>query len=232
MAHDEAAREVIEADVLAALEGCSPEGFNRGPIVRKHVAAGIPQSTVYRIIKDVLESGSPAKHIAKKVMEAEAAAEASRKRDEKAKAKAAAKAAKEAPPPPPPPPPAAESAAVIGEIIAPPMRWERVVASGAIPFAIKITKCIDAIEDILESAQYQEGDKKGKVRLPKLTLTALREYRGFLDTAMKWQEKQADLDRLHAFHEILLGEVAQESPACAERIAARLEAVYAARGGA
>ena len=74
-------------------------------------------------------------------------------------------------------------------------------------------------------------DPEGRVRNGGLLIKASEHLRRSLETACRISEALRQIDRIDEFHAALMGEIAAESPALAERVVLRL-AQLTARFGA
>lgn len=194
-------RKELEAVLRAEVDRCGVGGVDKSKIVQPFLGRGPARSGLYRWVDAYLSSSEPRTRLRAKAR------------------KAASKRAKREPTP------AAASAAVavkIAEMVEP-IRIERVAGGGAVPFVDELTTCIAVVKDVLAHARHEDG----KLKLPKMTLAAVREMRGLLVVAARWQEAQAEQEKLELFHQAVFDVVAQEDPRVAERILVRLRQLNA-----
>jgi hypothetical protein len=195
----------VEAAVMAEIEASGMEAFNRDGIMRAFKGKGASPATLYRWVSDTLKSGMPAEHFSKRIRAAEA---------EKAKAEAKAAGLPEPPPPPPEPMRAV-------------MTIDRAHASGAaIPIIEKLMGCIRSAEKVIAHAEHEDG----KVKAPRLLLTASEHLRRTLETAVRLQEAMADLNHIEQFHAAILSALRDVDPDLERRAIARLREVHSQWG--
>ncbi len=83
----------------------------------------------------------------------------------------------------------------------------------------KIQLAITTAQQVIQSAQNEDGT----VRNAKLLLAASNSLRCSLQTAHNISESICKLQRVWTFHRLMVSEIAEESPACAERVMRHLE---------
>jgi DNA-binding FadR family transcriptional regulator len=71
----------------------------------------------------------------------------------------------------------------------------------------------------------------GQPRVPMLLLRASEHLRKSLDTACRIQQACMELSQVERFHEAIIQAVAEESPAAAEKILARIGQIATEWGG-
>lgn len=196
----------LQAAVLAEVERIGAEGFRRERVVAQF-AGRVPRRTAYRWIGEILESGAPARHLEARA----AAAVAARARS---------------------PDPAGDLARDVGRVL-PPRPVDAVGsatagrAGGRLAFMDILQQCLADAEQVRAYARTADGD----VRSAKILLAASAHLRKTLETGAKIQETLASIAEMDRFHSEILAAVAEESPACAERIVMRLQQIAIAWGG-
>ena len=124
------------------------------------------------------------------------------------------------------PDPAADAAREAADLV-PVVTVADVAGTGSvIAFVEKLQECFRAADDLMAHAKTPDG----KIRNARLLLAGSEHARRLLETAAKLRDglrQERDLDNLMA---AIVAEVAQESPACAERILRRMTGVLTVQG--
>lgn len=115
--------------------------------------------------------------------------------------------------------------AIIQSLREPP-RLRDLFGQDAIDPQVVLAACLQNARAVIDHAQPDGG----KVRQPKLLLAASRLMAETLRTAAAVSETLQDERKVRDFYRAIMEEIAAESPAVAERIAARLEALNARAG--
>ena len=187
----------VQDAVLAEVERVGVNGLRRDAVVRAF-AGRISRRTAYRWCAEILASPTPGRHLNRKVEEAMA---------ERAQA----------------PEPAASLARDVTEALpARPVDALGVATAGRgsarLAFVDLIGECLKDAEQLRTYARSDDGN----IRSAKILLMASAHLRKTVETAARIQETLASMAQLDEFHRAIMETVAEESPACAERIVMRL----------
>ena len=119
-----------------------------------------------------------------------------------------------------------EGRRVIAQTLREPPRVRDLLGQDAIDPRAVLADCLANARAVIDHAQPDGG----RVRQPKLLLAASRLMADVLRTAAAVSETLLEEGRIRDFYRMIMEEIAAESPACAARIAARLEALNARAG--
>jgi hypothetical protein len=195
----------LETAVLEAIEKMGPAGLNKLAIAKPFMARGGKQSTLYRWIDAILESGKPGQHVARKVKEA-AEERAARVPDPVAEV--------------------VEEVAVHLPTIVP---IEVVGGGGG-----KTVNVLERLNRVMSDIELLVGHAKtddGKVRNSRLLLQSSAELRKCLETSVKFYQAMRDVDQVNQLHAAILAEIRKASPEMAEAILRRIDAIAASWAG-
>jgi hypothetical protein len=195
-------RAEVEKVTLEEMARVGPDQFSQDVVVSRFLDRGPSRSTLFRWVGDVLKSGKPGQHLARKV-----------------KAAAAERAARS-------PDPAADAAREMRESLPAPVSVDAMAGSPAIRV---IEELQAAIIDINKVRAYAKNESGG-VRNAGLILKSAEALRRAVETAARLAQQMHELAQVERFHDAIIQEVAKESPAAAERILAavgRLAETYA-----
>jgi hypothetical protein len=198
-----ALRVELEAAVMAEVERVGPDAFRRRAVVAPFVTRGVPQTTAYRWVNEVLGSGRPGQHIARRV-KASAAERAARASD-----------------------PAADAAAEVAAKLPVRARVEDVMGGASIPIVEKLRVAMTDVERVIAHAKTEDG----KVRNARLLLQATENLRRCLETGLRIAEAMRDLDQVDRFHAAIVEEIEKIDPVLAERVVLRLGQISEQWGG-
>jgi hypothetical protein len=202
-------REEVEAAVCQAMVSMGPAGFDKANLARPFMARGMARSTIYRWIREILATGRPGAAIEAEIVEA------AKERAEAARhpAKSAAKAT-------------ATAMEIVGLIPPTATLGDLTGDDGTIAVVARIAAILRDMDLLVQHAKHEDG----RIKNSKLLLAASREMRQSLETAVKLREalrQERDLDEMMR---AIVSEVAQESPACAQRIFRRMSGVLTLHG--
>jgi hypothetical protein len=197
-------RAELETAVLEAVEKMGPDGLNKLAIAKPFMARGGKQSTLYRWIDAVLESGKPGQHVARKIKEAveERAARV--------------------------PDPVAEVAAEVA------VRLPAIVPIEVVGGGGKTVNVLERLQRVMADIELLVGHAKtddGKVRNSRLLLQSSAELRKCLETSVKFYQAMRDVDQVNQLHAAILAEIRKASPEMAEAILRRIDAIAASWAG-
>jgi hypothetical protein len=183
----------FDDEVVAAIGKFGPD-HDKTPLIKKYVALGINQATVYRWYSRVIASGRPGLELADTVA---AAAEERASRT---------------------PEPATEAAREVVAIIPKPPRVDEVVSSGVGAVIDKLQTCMGIADELMAHARTAEG----KPRNVKLLLAASEHLRRTIDTTIRLQEAVNEVSQVEAFQRAVFDVLREEDPGMVERVLKRL----------
>jgi hypothetical protein len=124
------------------------------------------------------------------------------------------------------PEPAKEMAATIKAKL--PRRVTVDHVAGGIRAVHKLSEVMKAADQVAAHAKTPDGSG---IRNPWLLLAASNLIRKGIETALRLKKATDEIDQVERFHAAIMGEVARESPECAQRILHRLDALATDFGG-
>ena len=181
--------EVSDA-VLVEVEQIGVDGINAAGIVARFVGRGVSERQLYRWINQIMSSGQPGQHIARKIKQA--AAERSARVPDPAEAAAAV---------------AAEARELLPARVSPD---DIVAACTPAEAARPEYSVIEMLAGVIEDAQLVVAHAKhddGKPKMPRLLLQAGESLRRAAETALKVTAAMNDIDKMEQFHEDLFNSV-------------------------
>jgi hypothetical protein len=192
----------IEETVVADIIRVGPVKFTPADIVGRFAGRGPNRSTLFRWIRQIVDSGRPGQALVHKVKEA-----------------AAARAAHQS----------VLGTEMTADIAAKlPKRATLDDVAGGVPIGLKLRMIVAQIEQVMALAKTPNGDG---VLNPLLLLAASEAMRRCIETSLRLQKALASVDQVERFHALVLEQVRLESPECSERIFRRLNALASEWGG-
>ena len=196
-------QEIISA-VSREMRHIGPDGFDKAGVVREFMGRGISRATLYRWVDAAMVTGKSSRPLVSRI---KAGARARAMRDVIRDSGKNATDSREA----------AEGIMAEMPLVA---SVADIVASGggAISVIEKLRALLEDTERVIAYAKTEDG----KVRNPKLLLTALRESRQCLETAAKMQEAMMQVEHIERFHTAVYDVLRAESPSLVERVLNRM----------
>jgi hypothetical protein len=186
-------REAFDREIIAGIAAHGP-GFNKAQVIKKYVAKGPDQATVYRWYAAVMSSGRPGVELTKKITEAVAK-------------RAAAS-----------PDPVEDAARDVVAILPKLPRIESIVDVGAGPVIDELKKCLNVAWDLMAHARKEDGRPKNA----KLLLQASEHLRRVTETMIRLQEAMNQVVQVESFQQAVFDVLREESPPLVERVLKRL----------
>jgi hypothetical protein len=192
----------VERAVLMELARTGADRFRPDTIV-KAFKGRAGRTTLFRWIRQTIESGKPAQAITKAIKR-RAAARAKRTKD-----------------------PSADAAREAVELLPVMASPSDMMGGSAIPVIERLRECLKVAEDCMRHARTPEG----AIRNSGLLLKASEHLRRSLETACRLSEAMHSIDRLDRFHDLILQEIAKLAPETAEVLTIRLGQLSSEWGG-